>query len=311
MQMRAKTITAAAITIAVAIAMVFIYTNSFAVKQRVASLANVKGTVTVKKAGTTQWIPAADRMELAEGDQLRSEGGSAAILKMDDGSMVKLGPLATMTVKSLSSVGKGNKTSLDVSVGKTWSRVRKLSGDSDFNVSTPTAVAGVRGTYFSAEVEQTSSSTFDVFDGSVAVSSASNPDQSVMVASSQRTTVAPNQKPSAPTKIPASEENAGRKGFSDEEFTAATFDLQISVNPQVVEPGQNATVTLQVYRNGQPYRAEAKIKLSLTGAAVFTGTGTSEIETTTDDNGVLALEITSPEKETVTVSAQLTVKTVK
>lgn len=308
--MRNKTLTMAALTLAAAFALIFIYSSSFAVKQRVATLTNVKGTVMVK-SGKAQWAPAADRMELKEGDQLRTEGGSSTIIRMDDGSMVKLGPLAAMTVSNLKAAGKNNQTSLDVETGKTWSRVRKLSGESDFSVSTPTAIAGVRGTYFSAEVEQTSASTIDVFDGSVAVSSVNNPDQAVVVGASQRTTVAPDQSPTAPAGIPADEETAGRSGFSNEEFTAATFDLQISVNPQVVEPGQNATVTLQVYKNGQPYRAEAKVALTLSGSAVFTGTGTSELEATTDSNGSLSLEITSSEKETVTVSAQLTIKVMK
>jgi len=309
--MRIKTFIAAALSVAVAIAMIFIYSDVFAVRTRIATLSNVKGTVTLKKVGTTQWIPAADRQELSEGDQLRTEAGSSAIIKMDDGSMAKIGPLALMTVSSMSSTGKGNKTALDVSIGKTWSRVRKLSSDSDFTVTTPTAVAGVRGTFFSTEVEQTMDSTFDVFDGSVAVSSMTNPDEAILVESGYRTEVAPNQLPSTPVRIPTDEETAGRNGFSDAEFTAATFDLQISVNPQIVEPGRTATVSIQIYRNGQPYRAEAKISLSLSGSAVFTSTGTSEIETTTDGNGSLSLDITSPEKETVTVSAQLTIKTVK
>jgi hypothetical protein len=308
--MKTKTMAAAVMTLAAALALIFIYSNSFAVKQRVATLASIKGTVTIK-SGTAQWAPATDRMEVKEGDQLRTEGGSSAIIKMDDGSMVKIGPLATMTVAALKSTGKDNKTSLDIASGKTWSRVRKLTGESDFNVTTPTAVAGVRGTYFSDEVEQTSASTIDVFDGSVAVSSVNNPDQSIVVGASQRTTVDPNQNPSAPTKIPVNEESAGRNGFSDEEFTAATFDLQIGVNPQVVEPGKTATVSIQVYRNGQPYRAEAKVALTLSGSAVFASSGTSELEATTDSNGSLSLEITSPEKETVTVSAQLTIKVKK
>jgi len=78
----------------IAVGLVFLYSSSFAGKTRVATLNNVKGTVSVKKAGSAEWVPGSDRMEVKEGDELKTEGGSSAIIKMDDGSMVKIGPLA-------------------------------------------------------------------------------------------------------------------------------------------------------------------------------------------------------------------------
>lgn len=306
--MKVKSIITGVIAVLTAAGMLFVYSNSFAVKARVASLSNVKGKVTVKKAGTSEWVAAADRMELREGDELKTEAGSSAIIRMDDGTMTKVGPLARMSMDQLSSVGNNNATSLNVSVGKSWNRVNKLTKDTAFNVKTPTAVAGVRGTFFSAEVEKTNDSTFDVYDGSVQVSGASDPSSSVTVGAHNRTTVASNGSPTQPSAIPANEEQSGRDGFSVQEYTSAKYDLQISISPQVVEAGKNAVVSVQVYQNGQPYRKALKVNLTLSGAATFVSTGTKEIEATTDDNGALTLDITSPDKETVTVSAQLIIK---
>ncbi|HOX27520.1 MAG TPA: FecR family protein [bacterium] len=306
--MKIKTALSVFAAIVISAGLILIYSNGFAEKGRVAVLSNVKGTVTLKAAGSTQWTAATDRMEISEGDELRTEGGSSAIIRMDDGSMIKLGPLANMKVSGLKTAGRDNNTMFDISKGKSWNRVRKLTDKSVFKVATPTAVAGVRGTFFSTDVAQSTSSTIDVFDGQVAVSSASNPNASVNVGAHYRTTVDPGQSPASPSQIPSSEEQAGRNGFSQEEFAAAAFDIQISVSPQVVEPGKTAVVNVQTYMNGQPYRKELKISLSLSGSATFVSTGTNEIEATTDNQGALKLEITSPEKETVTVSAQLHIK---
>ncbi len=306
--MKFRTYFTTALAIAVAAGLVMIYSSSFAGKARVATLSNVKGTVTIKSAGAADWIPAVDRMEVKEEDELKTEAGSSAIIKMDDGSMIKLGPLAKMKMAKLGQTNNNNNTSIDVSIGKSWNRVRKLTADSDFSVKTPTAVAGVRGTFFSAEVEKTDNSTFGVYDGSISVSGLVDPNTSVTVDAHNQTSVAPNARPSAPSRMSSSDEQNGRAGFSDEEYAAATFDLQIGINPQVVDAGKTATLSLQVFKNGQPFRQEVKVNLSLSGAATFVSTGTNEIEASTDSNGALSLEITSPEKGAVTATAQMQIK---
>jgi hypothetical protein len=306
--MKLKSVITGAIAILAAVGLMLVYSSSFAGKARVATLSNVKGSVTIKKAGTTDWIPAADRMELREGDELKTEAGASAIVRMDDGTMSKIGPLAKMSMGQLTSIGNNNATLLNVSIGKSWNRVQKLTKDTAFSVKTPTAVAGVRGTFFSAEVEKTTDSTFDVYDGSVQVAGTADPNATVLVDAHNTTTVAPNAKPTTPSRMPAAEEQKGRGGFTAQEYAAAKFDIQITVNPQVVEAGKNAVVSLQVFNNGQPYRKALKVNITLSGAAKFLSTGTNEIAATTDENGALTLDITSPEKETVTVSAQIIIK---
>lgn len=278
---------------------------------RSATLTNIKGTVMVKKAGTGQWVAATDRMALNQGDELKTQGGSSAIIKMDDGSMMKIGPLAITKMSQLGRSGRDNKTNIGVDIGKTWNRVNRLSGDAKFDVTTPTAVAGVRGTYFSSEVAQTADSAFDVFDGSVEVASAKNPSQAVMVGANQRTTVAPGQTPAAPSTIPSKDLESSKSGFSDAEVTMAVYDMQISVSPQTLQPGQNATVSVQIFKNGQPANQAASVKLKLSGAAKFVDNGAGEMEVTTNDSGAATVSITSSEKETVTVSAELRIKVAK
>jgi len=309
--MKSKALIAAIVAIVFTAGMALVYTSTGAAGKRMATLTNVKGTVLVKAAGSAEWVEGTDKMVINEGDEIKTRGGSSAIIKMDDGSMLKVGPLAAMKVDKLAKSGQNNQTSMGIEVGKTWNRVNRMTSDSSFDVKTPTAVAGVRGTYFSSEVEKTTDSTFDVFDGQIEVSSSSDPSSAVVVGENQRTQVSPGKTPTSPSTIPADEAEAGKGGFSDAEATMATYDLQISVSPQVVTPGQKATVSVQVFKNGQPDRTQYTLKLSLSGSATFVESGSSEIETTTNDQGAASLEITSSAKETVTVSAELRVKVPK
>ncbi len=306
--MKAKAIVAVMVMMVLGIGLTLVYNITDAGAKRMATLTHIKGTVKVKAPDSAEWAAATDRMVVNEGDEIKTSAGSSAIIKMDDGSMVKIGPLAKMKIEALGKSGRNNKTDIGVSIGKSWQRVNKLSSDSSFNVKTPTAVAGVRGTFFSSEVEQSSDSTFDCFDGAVDVGSINDPSNTVPLTAGYRTQVAPGSNPSQPSAIPQDELQNGQEGFSNSEAAMATYDLQISVSPQVVKPGENATVSLQVFKDGQPMRQEVAVKLTLSGGATFTDTGENTKEVNTDDQGAATLEVTSSSNETVTVSAELRIK---
>lgn len=306
--MRAKAIVAAMVMLAVTLGLTFAYNSTYAGAKRMATLTHIKGEVKVKAPDSAEWAAATDRMVVNEGDEVKTAAGSSAIIKMDDGSMVKIGPLAKMKMESMGKDGRHNKTDIGVSIGKSWQRVNKLSADSSFKVKTPTAVAGVRGTFFSSEVEQSTDSTFDCFDGAIDVASADDPNNTVPVTAGYRTQVTQDGNLNQPSQIPQDQMQAGQQGFSSSEAAMATYDLQISVSPQVVKPGENATVSLQVFKNGQPLRQEVTVNLTLSGGATFTDNGENTKEVTTSDQGSATLEVTSSSNETVTVSAELKIK---
>jgi len=309
--MRVKALVSLLVAVAFTAGLVLFYSGTNAVNERKATLVNIKGTVKVKAAGSAAWAEASERMSLFTGDEIRTEGKSSAIIKLDDGSMLKIGPLALMKIDQLTKTQKDNVTAMGVSVGKTWNRVNRLTSDATFNVKTPTAVAGVRGTYFSSDVAESSDSTFDVFEGSVGVYGTSDPDATVVAGAGQRTSVAPGQAAAQPAAIPQEQLDEGKGGFSDAEAAMATYDLQIGISPQVVEPGKNATVSVQVFKNGQPLRQEVTVKLSLSGQAKFVDSGSQSMEVTTDGQGSAKADITSEAKETVTVAAELRIKVPK
>lgn len=278
-----------------------------ATKDQAATLLMVKGTVLVSAAGTDTWEPAAEKMTVKEGDSIRTQAGSSVLLQMADGSMTKVGPMSMLKVHKLRGVGRNLRTGLDMESGRTWARVSKLSDESSFKIMTPTAVAGVRGTYFSSAAEQ-ASSKFDVFEGEVEVSSRQDPSRSVVVGEQHTTTVDANKAPTEPEKMSEQELNDLGGGFTEEEFTKAKFEIQVTVTPQTLTPGEKAVVSVKVLKDGEAYNEEVKLTLQLSGSATFAESGGSSTTVTTDSSGTASLEITDTVEETVSVAATMKVR---
>jgi hypothetical protein len=139
-------------------ALMFFSPTGYSEQIREAILNKVEGPVEFRLNGETDWKPAAKGIVLHEKDEVRTgEKGFALIhldqkastgkLELNEKSVLKLGTL-TMDPKS------GEKqTILDLAIGKVLVRAEKLRGDSKFEVKTPTATTGVRGTVFEVSAE--------------------------------------------------------------------------------------------------------------------------------------------------------------
>lgn len=112
----------------------------------------VRGQVVVDTGAGMQPLEPFD--EVPEGATVTTQEDASAQLRLESGSLVKLGPETTIAVKKLGQkTPRGRrKESLKLVVGKVWARVTSLFGDdSSFEMETDNAVAGVRGTSFFAE----------------------------------------------------------------------------------------------------------------------------------------------------------------
>ena len=283
--------------------------NLTALSTRRATVESLRGTVEVKKAGTDKWIPATKGMVLSEGDIVQTKTGSKVVIKLDDGSVNQLTSLSTLTIEKLDRSLRGKNTGMDVEVGKSWNKVKKLNVERDkFNVGTPTAVAGVRGTYFSTEVEQSADSTFDVFEGEIAVHQRNDPTYNVPVRQNQRTHVKKGAaRPVDASKIPSDQLEAGLsngiEGGLDE--GNAIYDLKITIDPPSIEPGARANATIQFMENGNPYNGSVIYTLSLGGSATFVDNGAQAIEVSSNEKGKAVVEITNTVSGEISINADV------
>jgi hypothetical protein len=93
-------------------------------------------------------MPVAPGMALRQGDQLRTGGGSRLLLRLSEGSLVKLGENASMSVTELAPSNDVFKGALSVLQGafRFTTTALGVNRRRDINITVATVTAGVRGT---------------------------------------------------------------------------------------------------------------------------------------------------------------------
>jgi len=156
--------------------------------QPTVKLSSIKGNVIVKTGGGLREFTAVDGMELVQGDWLRTGKTGTVKLSYEDGTEATLGANSYLNIQQLTtsdSIGvsarrqaritawkDGHQSSVQLWSGSVWSKVKSLVNiDDKYEVETPTAVMGVRGTLYLVSVDQDTGSTQShVIDGAVGVS---------------------------------------------------------------------------------------------------------------------------------------------
>jgi hypothetical protein len=168
-----------------------------------AKVSFVKGTVAIQRSGTETWVPAALKSRVYPGDRVSSEPESEAEITLDDGSIVKLKDKSLLLIERMEKQRKpaATITGLRAMNGRVLGCIRKLaSKESKFSVTTPTAVAGVRGTVFGVFVEG-DTTELDVLKGEVAIAGETGAE--VMVGEKMMTTVGKGSSAKAPVAMTA------------------------------------------------------------------------------------------------------------
>jgi len=168
-----------------------------------ASIIYLKGKAEVQRSGERAWRPAELQMTVHPGDKLSTEAGAELEIRLDDGSVLKMKDKGLLEIDAMEKQAKPltTITSLKLGLGRLLGCVRKLSSrESRFDISTPTAVAGVRGTVFAVFAEDDSTG-LDVLQGQVAVSGQVG--REVLVGEKQSTVVAKRDSARSPVPLTA------------------------------------------------------------------------------------------------------------
>lgn len=124
-----------------------------AATSRVAKVISVSGDVQVTKAGGKKPYKAFKNLYLNQGDHLKTGSDANVVLEVEDRKdEVTVGPNSSLYVSKLQE-DEGKNTSFKVWSGSMWVKASTLlETDDSFEVETPTAVMGVRGTNFGVDV---------------------------------------------------------------------------------------------------------------------------------------------------------------
>ena len=176
--MRAKSALAVAASLVIGGAAAFVVSATSesveaASANQVGSINYVKGDATRVAKGTSKKKKLKKDTRVIQGDTLRTGKNARLEARLLDGSMLRLGGNSELKLDNLS-FDKGKtvkKVKVKLIVGRVWAAVRSLFGtEAKFEVETATAVAGVRGTRFSAETTAGGDTLVKVYGGKVIVS---------------------------------------------------------------------------------------------------------------------------------------------
>ena len=115
---------------------------AFGQQSNSAEITLVNGSVEVRLEGTDSYVPAEEGMELEAGDLLRTAGGASCELSFNqaNSNIVRVSENTQLTV-----VLSGDEK-LEMGDGEVFASISELPGGSAFEIRTPTAVSGARGT---------------------------------------------------------------------------------------------------------------------------------------------------------------------
>lgn len=158
-------LTAMVLSLTVAVAFVNCGEQKPSEAQRSMIIVFASGNAMLVRQG--QEVPAKVGMVVNESDVLKTTNGTVD-LQTKNGSAVRIRNYTTVTISKLYGEGSAD-TRLSMQHGGLLASVKRKSGRENFTVTTPTAIAGVRGTTFSVESNEGEPTRVKVLDGSVAM----------------------------------------------------------------------------------------------------------------------------------------------
>jgi hypothetical protein len=194
-----------------------------------ASIATVQAAAhaTLKKSKTNTFVPLAKRSYLNAGDVVRTGAKGNARLLLVSGSQIRLGQNSAVQLTESTTVKGGRRSFFRALAGQVYARLAPNSA-----VRTPTAVAGVRGTYIRLDVDGNDGTTvLTVLEGSVDFF---NDFGEVIVKESQQSTAAPGTAPTNPIHVTTPALSPVQNGQS------LTGESGLALNPTATGMGSGA-----------------------------------------------------------------------
>jgi hypothetical protein len=120
-----------------------------------AEVLSVQGSVQVQSSADGQWRKVEKGMQVIIGDLIRTARSSTVEIALDaeKKNTIRIEPRALVT---LNSANAGIMDRLDLAKGKVYANLEDIKSGLTFEVNTPSAVAGVRGSALSVYVERDS-----------------------------------------------------------------------------------------------------------------------------------------------------------
>ncbi|MDD3349553.1 MAG: FecR domain-containing protein [Eubacteriales bacterium] len=131
-----------------------------AAKERTAVVVDFAGEVSIMKSGGEKVYAAKKEMKVKHGDRIITGKDSWITIEVDGDKTIKVGAKSYVSLEELTYEKEAEKTSVKVVKGNVFVNIKKkLKGDDEFEVKTPNAAMGARGTKFLVSYKEVESSS--------------------------------------------------------------------------------------------------------------------------------------------------------
>lgn len=177
-----------------------------------------EGEVTIRHLNETKWMAAKFKMDILKGDQLRTAAESRCEVKLNDGSIIRIGENSVFDFAQSNLTKSARQVDANLKKGRLWANVTKSTGTGNkFEVKSPTAVCAIRGTIYRMDADSTT--RVGVYEGKVDVGPTSDLRQQLQQQS----------RPGAPVQVPGPTQIPGPFQVSLEQWVQLVQGYQIEV----------------------------------------------------------------------------------
>lgn len=141
--------------------------NSLDEPQPLAIVRRFRPTVNVRESGRHEWVEARVAQQLFHSDTLRTQQEGYAVVQMVDNSLIRVRPNSMLIIQGEVNSRGGVNSRINMEQGGI--NLQVIGRVSDFEVTTQTSVAAVKGTQFSVVINPDGSTTIVCFSGEVEV----------------------------------------------------------------------------------------------------------------------------------------------
>lgn len=161
-----KVLTAVGIVVIIILALVAVFVLPLVTESPPAVLIVESGSVQVAQSPLRA---ASGEVALKQGDKIVTGADGKASVKLFGSSIVRLDSNTDIDLSEFNAQKDARKVSINQNSGRVWSKVIKLSGVDNYQVSTPRSVATIRGTGFDSYIRPDGTVDVSVVEGIVSV----------------------------------------------------------------------------------------------------------------------------------------------
>lgn len=218
----------------------------------------VQGQAWVKVPEAAERGTLASGSVLEEGARVETGPDGRADLAFSKGSIIRINPNSSLVIENMRTLEKGRQVEVGLEQGSVLSVVERLSPGDDYTVTTPTAIAGVRGTSFRVATDGRQTEV-RCHDGKLSVMRRGGADERVLGAN-QLVAIEPERAPEVREIAAQPEENVEletlreRLQSYDPEVVKATLELaKIKSEADIERIYQRGLETI-ILKDGRTYR---------------------------------------------------------